>query len=1136
MHVPHSISPLSKYLRSAMSLQLISAGVMLLFSSLVLAQENKVVPTGNHTETTSDQIQAKIDAVKAKQGMDEAIKTQLVNLYQSIRDNLNITQAYNAKVTEFEDALRQGPEKIKKLQLEFEQSQQKFAKQKPEDFARIGNQELEQRLLIEKNKATQINDQIDKLEKQLAEENNRPDSIRSDVTSARQNLQTAQKKQDKQIVGFDDPQAQEAYLRSTIDRYSTELKMLSVEANSFQVRTDLLKAELKRLNQLKSRQDPVVSAIEGLIDTRRQQEAAHMQRQLSEAEKAVAGKPQVIQNVSRDNLNYSRDLQDINGKIKLYGELKTRIDAAASSIEADFKSAEKKINLAGVSPVLGKILRKQRRNLLTADQFATQSKEVQSEIALASLELFKIEDQLKLLGNLDDYLTSVMQQIPTDAGNDERMMIQAELRVLYNSQEDLLNRLAAAYSTYLRTLGDYDFSRQQMLNQADGFAHYLDERLLWVPSSEALNSHFFIELFRGIRWFISPHNWIMLGKDTLNIVWQNLFLTFLTLLATAAFPVSRKWAKQELNHIAALVDKIQTDQFSHTIKALLYTVILTLPLPLLSYYLGWFLTISSVASGFSKAVGTGLQIASVPLFAVQLIYRIFSTKGIAVRHFHWQESNAALIKNQAAWLRYVVFAGSFIIGMCNTANSGIYSDTLGRLALIGLLIAMALFFSKLLNPNAGLLQSYFTNNPGDWTAKSRYLWYCLIVASPIIIIGFAIEGYYLSALELQQKLAITVRLIFLLIVVHELVLRWLSLVNRRVALKNARQKRKAAAVSEKTAPEENFGGDDPALPIDEELIDIPATNAQTIKLLQGLIGFSLIVGVWIIWKNILPAFSILDRNVLWQSVVMQDNQQILQPVTLTNLIMAGLFGFIMVITVRNFPGVMDLLLFSRMSIAAGGRYAINQLAKYLVISIGLILIANELGGNWSQVQWLVAALGVGLGFGLQEIFANLVSGIILLFERPIRVGDTVTISNVTGKVSRIQMRATTVLDPDQKELIVPNKTFITTQFVNWTLSNSTSRIVIPVVIAEGCDVDTAHKVMTDAVKATPQILAEPAPSVVFTGFSERGLEFSIRVFVGELSNRLPVTHNLHMLLEKMLRDNGIEMSFTVHASAIATTK
>jgi potassium efflux system protein len=391
----------------------------------------------------------------------------------------------------------------------------------------------------------------------------------------------------------------------------------------------------------------------------------------------------------------------------------------------------------------------------------------------------------------------------------------------------------------------------------------------------------------------------------------------------------------------------------------------------------------------------------------------------------------------------------------------------------------------------------------------------------------------LSALELQVQLISSMRLIFLMVLIHEMVIRWLTLINRQLAIKNARQKRKAAFLTEKQPA---TGGEDPVLPIDEELIDIPKINAQTIRLLNVFISLSLIIGFWIIWKNILPAFSFLDRIALWQHLVTIDNQESYQPVTLTNLMLAGLYFFIAVVSVRNFSGVMELLVFRRLAIDAGGRYAVNQLAKYTLVAIGFISIANELGGNWSQVQWLVAALSVGLGFGLQEIFANLVSGIILLFERPIRVSDTVTIGTVTGKVSRIQMRATTLIDWDQKEHVVPNKTFITSQLVNWTLTDTITRVEITLGIAYGSDVERAHKVLLDTVLSTPLILTDPAPSVFIVGFGENSLTFSIRIYVSELANRLPVTHDLYMRLEKALREHKIEIPFPqrdIHIRSVA---
>ena len=770
-------------------------------------------------------------------------------------------------------------------------------------------------------------------------------------------------------------------------------------------------------------------------------------------------------------------------------------------------------------------------------QFLHDSDAIQNETAVTSLEQFKVDDKIKSLANMDGYLDDlVKRQVDKALPPDERMKIQAELRDLLTSQVELLGKLSATDTAYLRALGDFDFAKQQMLAQTNKYAGYLDEHLLWVRSSAPINTDYLTGLYHAISWLLSPLNWAELLKDTAIIAWKNILLTLLAILGMAVLPMIRNWAKAQLLVIAEKIEKIYTDNFNYTLKALAYTLILVLPLPLFVYFWGWYLSGNWLSAEFSKAVSIGLKSTAIPLFVLQYLYRLFANNGIAERHFHWQKTNTKLLHKQVAWLRFVVVLGVFIINSTGSLTQSNHSDHLGRLALIIVMAGMSVFFARLLRPSSGLLQGYIKSRPHDWFVKLRYIWYPVIVSIPLVISGFAVAGYYLSALELQQKLVVSVRLIFVLVIIHELVIRWLTFENRKLALKNAKQKRKTAALSEKTVADEGVAGDDPALPVDEQLIDIPTINAQTIKLLVMFIGFSLIVGFWMVWSNILPAFSFLDRIELWHHLAMVDNQETYQPVTLKNLLMVGLFLFVIVVAVRNFPGLMELLVFSRLSIAAGGRYAVNQLAKYLIISIGFICIANQLGGSWSQVQWLVAALSVGLGFGLQEIFANLVSGIILLFERPIRVGDTVTISGVTGKVSRIQMRATTLIDWDQKELIVPNKTFITSQLVNWTLSDTTSRIVFPLTLAYGSDVELAHKVMMDAVRHTALILEDPAPAVVFTGFGDNGMDFSVRVFVSELSHRLPVTHNLLVNLEKALRENDIEIPAPLHDKQVWSNK
>lgn len=1081
-------------------------------------------------DTNKESLKSKIEAIKTRQGLDEAQKIKLLAAYQGAEDNLNTTDKLNAQAAEYTGAIKAAPEQTRKLLKEIELDQQKQPKQKFEDLTRIPTEELEQRLVLEKGKIGSLDEQTQMKEADLVLQNSRPRLIREEIVTAQQDIDEAQKKLDFIDAGSGsklETEANQFQLKTLIDSRTAELKMLEAEAASNPARIELLKVELRLLEVRKNELAPLVTAIENLLADRRQQEAKEIQDALSQAERELSGKHPVIQNITRENIQYSRDLQTITGKIEKYAEQKNKFDAEAAEIESDFKSAEKKISLAGLSPALGRILREQRRNLVSQDNFALQTENIQEETAATSLEQLAIEEKLKEFNDVDTRLRQLMRsRVDNAMPLDQRMMIQAELRMLLSSQKEVLSKLSIAYTTYLRTLGDVDFARRQLLNQSGKFSVFLDERLLWVPSSEPINSAYPIGLYHSLQWLLSPGNWKLLIRDAVRIGIDNLFLSLLAVAGLVLVRSCRNWAKQQLVTISGKVEKIYTDNFSYTWKALACTLVLVSPLPFFIYLLGWFLSVDWYAADFSRAVGEGLQSASIPMFLLQFFYRLFAPEGIANHHFQWQKNNTQLLRRQLAWLRFIAVPGIFIIYSTGASKSSLYGDSLGRLALIVIMSAMAFFFSRLLKPGGGLLQTHIKSYPEGWVNRTRYVWYPATVLIPLVVIGFATAGYYLSALELQQKIIITLRWCFLLIIVYELVIRWLTLVNRQLALKNARQKRKAATQAAATQAEKSaLGGEDPVVCVEEQLIDIPRINAQTIKLLNVFTAFSVIAGFWLIWKNILPAFSFLERIELWRHLVKIDNQELHQPITLANLMLAGLYVFVTVVSVRNFSGVMEILVFRRWSIEAGERYAVNQLAKYLLIAIGFVSVANELGGSWSEVQWLVAALGVGLGFGLQEIFANLVSGIILLFERPIRIGDTVTIGDVTGKVSRIQMRATTLIDWDQKELIVPNKTFITSQLVNWSLSDAITRIVIPVGIAYDSDVEFAHKVMMDTVKTTPKVLAEPAPSVVLIGFGENSLQFSIRVFVNELADRLPVTHDLHVRLEKALRENHISIPF-----------
>ena len=184
-----------------------------------------------------------------------------------------------------------------------------------------------------------------------------------------------------------------------------------------------------------------------------------------------------------------------------------------------------------------------------------------------------------------------------------------------------------------------------------------------------------------------------------------------------------------------------------------------------------------------------------------------------------------------------------------------------------------------------------------------------------------------------------------------------------------------------------------------------------------------------------------------------------------------------------------------------------------------------IGFSWNSVQWLVAAMSVGLGFGLQEIFANFVAGIIILLERPIRVGDFVTVNETTGFVTKIQLRATMIIDYDRRELIVPNKKFITDDVINWTLSDSITRIVVPVGIAYGSDTRLAQSILLRVARDNSDVLRDPRPDVLFSSFGTSSLDFELRVHIGNREKYYSVLHQLNMAIDQEFRRQHIEIAF-----------
>jgi potassium efflux system protein len=294
-----------------------------------------------------------------------------------------------------------------------------------------------------------------------------------------------------------------------------------------------------------------------------------------------------------------------------------------------------------------------------------------------------------------------------------------------------------------------------------------------------------------------------------------------------------------------------------------------------------------------------------------------------------------------------------------------------------------------------------------------------------------------------------------------------------------------------------------------------------------LTGVIFLVGVllllWQIWQDVLPATKMLDNWELWKVAVGDQGET--ASVSLRDLFFSlGLF-LLTFFGVRNIPGTLELLLLNKLPLDSGSRYAITSIVRYIITVVGVILALNFLKIPWSNYSWLVAAISVGLGFGLQEIVANFVSGLIILLERPVRVGDVVTIDNTTGFVSRIQMRATTVTNFDNQELVVPNKDLVTGKIMNWTLSSVVNRVSLVVGVAYGTDVAKVQRIIEEVAAANPDVLNDPLPVVCFEEFGDSSLNFRLRCCITAMEKKIAIVHALNTGINEAFNREQVVVPF-----------
>lgn len=229
---------------------------------------------------------------------------------------------------------------------------------------------------------------------------------------------------------------------------------------------------------------------------------------------------------------------------------------------------------------------------------------------------------------------------------------------------------------------------------------------------------------------------------------------------------------------------------------------------------------------------------------------------------------------------------------------------------------------------------------------------------------------------------------------------------------------------------------------------------------------------------------------------------------------------------RIFRHLLVTRVLSRTKMEPPLRYAVGRFVGYLVFVLGFVLALNNVGINLSSLTVVASAVGIGLGFGLQNIVNNFFSGLIILAERPIAIGDRIEVGGVAGEVTKINMRSTVVVTNDNITIIVPNSDFISNPVTNWSHGDPKVRLRLPVGVAYGSDVQNLKRVLLEVAAQNSSVLKDPAPNLFFCGFGDSSLDFELGVWTVDMSrNPHRFRSDLYYAIEQALRDNQIEIPF-----------
>lgn len=967
------------------------------------------------------------------------------------------------------------------------------------ELLQLSLRQLETRLYQTLDDLQTAQENLSTYNSQLVSLQTQPERVQSSMYTASQRLQEIRNQINDQTPGQNslrDSQLVMLATEQTLLNAQIDLQRKSLEANT--TLQDLLQKQRDYTTGHIDALDHNVQLLQEVVNSKR--------LTLSEKTAKEAQNPEDATDIQHDQL-VSKEL-DVNR------QLSQRLIAATEESNVLFqqnirvknwldrglqaeRNLKEQIQVLKGSLVLSRILYQQQQSLPQGTLVA----DMGTRIADLRLEQFDINQQRDDLFKGDDYINKLVADSKEKASAD----VLDALNEIVDMRRELLDQLNKQLSNQLAQSISLQINQQQLTSVNSSLRDTLTQQIFWVNSNKPVDLAWLKALPGAVRDQLAALDFkVDLGK-ILQGGLNSLVMLIPLLLLIGLLRWRYKLIDTHLQKLANDVGQLKRDSQMHTPKAIVLTLLKVLPGSALLLGAGfWCYSAEIGLSDFLWALSHQLALFWL-IFG--FTYRTLAPGGICERHFNFAGELCAHYRRQTMRLGLALLPLIFWSVLGEKAPLRLVEDVIGQVVVMLTLALLAVLVFPLCRDS--------------WREKGSHAVRLIIVtaiaATPLILLGLMFAGYFYTTLRLAGRWIDSLYLFFLWNIVYLTAIRGLSVAARRLAYRRAIARRQSLAKEKE--------GAEGVEPVEEPPLALDQINQQSLRLTTMVLFIIFASALYGIWSDLVTVISYLDSITLWHYTTTVAGSSVAQAVTLGNMMVAIAAVIVAYVMTRNLPGLLEVVVLSRLQLRQGTSYAVTTILTYLITTVGAVTALGSLGVSWDKLQWLAAGLTVGLGFGLQEIFANFVSGLIILFERPIRIGDTITIGTFSGSVSKIRIRATTITDFDRKEVIIPNKAFVTERLINWSLSDTITRVLIKVGVAYGSDLDKVKAVLLKAAHDNPRVMSDPEPQVFFLNFGASTLDHELRLYVRELRDRSYTVDELNRSIERLCRENDINIAF-----------